>query len=185
MKEDVNRQLLQAVLDADPRAFNDAYEAGADINTTDQNGMTPLFLCVYHGHTDMMQGKMTDAHRAMFDIMTVCLPAGKRADIDKTEKEGMTPLMIAAYCGHVETVQRLLSRGARADMRCNRGRTAADYAWSSHVSRDNPENETWAKILSVLQADHIARQEQHARQVQRNRRIIAGISSAKPRGPSL
>ena len=58
----------------------------------------------------------------------VRLLLGKGVDPNQAYDNGLTALMWAAGYGRDETVRALLEAGARADVRDNRGKTAADIA---------------------------------------------------------
>jgi ankyrin repeat protein len=60
-------------------------QKGADKNTRDIGGFTPLLLAVQDGH---------------FDSMQVLLDAG--ADKNACENHGYTPLLFASQNGHLE-----------------------------------------------------------------------------------
>ena len=60
-------------------------------------------------------------------MVTRILESG-RIDVNQTTSTKETALMWAAQEGHFEVVELLLARGARADLRDERGRTASDMA---------------------------------------------------------
>ena len=55
-------------------------------------------------------------------------PHCQGADVNMAQAGGYTPLHQAAASGLVEVVRILLDAGAKPDMRCDQGKTPADYA---------------------------------------------------------
>ncbi len=47
-KDQLNKNLLIAALDSDDKGIKELINAGADVNTKDQNGATPLHLALYN-----------------------------------------------------------------------------------------------------------------------------------------
>jgi len=84
--------------------------AGADVNTANRSGGTPLMTAIAF-----------DAESTA--IMERLLDAG--ADIDAQNVGGQTALMYAAKYGRKDAVRILLARGANPAIRDNDGRTAA------------------------------------------------------------
>jgi hypothetical protein len=71
-------------------------EEGADKDTADNIGRTPLCAASYYGHTE---------------VATMLVAKG--ADKDKAMINGITPLKAASYKGHTEIVNYLKSEGAK------------------------------------------------------------------------
>ena len=69
-------------------------------------------------------------HRACAGGHLECAKAllGAGADINKQANDGWTPLMYAAHFGLLEVVRELLKRGAKKDLKDNKGKTAYDWA---------------------------------------------------------
>ncbi|KAI0111099.1 hypothetical protein GGR51DRAFT_547299 [Nemania sp. FL0031] len=86
---DVVEKLLAAGADVD------LLRAGADVNATNHNGGTTLYLAAFNGH---------------LDIVKQLLAAG--ADVNSTTMNGSTALHIAAFKGHLGILQQLLDAGA-------------------------------------------------------------------------
>ncbi len=59
---------------------------------------------------------------------TVKLLVEHGAEVNAVQAGGFTPLVQAAAAGHAALVQILLAAGADREARCDRGKTAADYA---------------------------------------------------------
>src|SRR5262249_22264452 len=84
---------------------------GAEVNATDNSGMTPL-------HGAAMIGNV-DVGRILLD---------KGADVNRQTLAGYTPLHIAAISGKTEFVQFLLDKGANRNLRDKRNLTPAEAA---------------------------------------------------------
>lgn len=59
---------------------------------------------------------------------TIALLLEAGADVNATQAGGFSPLHQAAAAGKREITELLLKNGARADVRCDQGKLAADYA---------------------------------------------------------
>jgi ankyrin repeat protein len=68
---------------------------GADVNTADKYGCTPLFMAVLNGDLEMLRELLNHG-----------------ADMNIAEKEGFTPLYAAHLTGHVKLEQELRNHGA-------------------------------------------------------------------------
>ena len=87
-------------------------EGGADVNTADNFGMTPL-------HGAAMIGNV--------EVARVLIEKGQ-ADVNRQSLNGFTPLHIAAVSGKTDFVQFLLDKGANRDLRDSRNLTPAEAA---------------------------------------------------------
>ena len=67
-----------------------------EVNKADNNGVTPLYIAVIEGHSEVVQ----------------LLLAKKGIDVNAADNNGVTPLYIAAYKGHVNVIERLVEDGA-------------------------------------------------------------------------
>lgn len=85
-------------------------DAGADANTRDPRGMTPLILATLAGSADDVE------------LVRSLLAAG--ADVNAREDSGWTALIGAAATGDVEILRALLAAGTDADARDQDGGTA-------------------------------------------------------------
>ncbi|MBS0627285.1 MAG: ankyrin repeat domain-containing protein, partial [Verrucomicrobia bacterium] len=102
--------------------------AGADANTVNSDGTTPLTTASYNGHIDVVKSLIeakaninqsdpagqTALYISVFkghtEITKALLQAG--ADVNKPTLRGLTPLIIASYKGHIEVVKSLLEANA-------------------------------------------------------------------------
>jgi hypothetical protein len=86
-------------------------DKGADVNTRDEFGCTPLRLAATIGN---------------IDIVKFLVERG--ADADAKDKFGFTPLHCAASNGHLDIVKFLVERGVDVNARDEDGRTPLDLA---------------------------------------------------------
>ena len=92
----LDRRLLRAAeVGSDVGAVEAALKAGADLESYDELGITPLGLAARGGHRE---------------LVTLLLKAG--ADVKTGVSYGITPLGLAARRGHHEVVTLLLKAGA-------------------------------------------------------------------------
>ena len=68
---------------------------GVDVNRTDEEGVSSLFVSAQNGHSDIVK-----------------LLLEKGADVNRADEEGVSPLFISAQNGHFDTVKLLLENGA-------------------------------------------------------------------------
>lgn len=84
---------------------------GANPNTADKNGVTPLMLASQLGFTEGIE-----------------MLAQKGARVDASNDAGETPLILAVHRRDTPMLRILLAAGANPDRSDNSGRTARDYA---------------------------------------------------------
>jgi ankyrin repeat protein len=68
-------------------------ELGANVNTANDEGATPVYAAAGEGHVE--------AIRALHEF---------GADVNTPDEEGCTPVYVAAECGHIEVVRALCTR---------------------------------------------------------------------------
>jgi len=113
--------------------------AGADLNKTNNKGVTPLFMAVQNGHLEVVKylyackvdikhlGRdgstplFMAAQNGHLEVVKYLLEQG--ADIKHTMTNGATPLFIAAQNGHTEVVKYLLEHGADIEQPSTDGAT--------------------------------------------------------------
>jgi len=114
-------------------------EDGADINTTDELGESPLHIAAVNGHlqaatllvakaADVNAGDvrgLTPLHAAAWSGSSeiVALLIDKGADINARDADGVTPLHAAALAGRNGTAALLISRGADVNVKNKEGMT--------------------------------------------------------------
>ncbi|VEL22427.1 unnamed protein product [Protopolystoma xenopodis] len=106
-------QLLQAISSGDFEKTKIMFSSGEiDINTTDENGLTPLQQACFSGQTE---------------IVEFLIKNGANVNSNK-HKEGYTALMFAGIVGNLQIVEILLRNGARINDTNRLGRTASQMA---------------------------------------------------------
>ena len=91
----LNLQLHAAACDGHTQALQELLAAGADANSADEEGWTPLMIAAQGGH---------------LEVMRALLAAG--ADTNMQKEGGWTALMSAVQQGHTEATRLLLGAGA-------------------------------------------------------------------------
>ena len=89
------QQIFAAVTDGNLEELERLIIAGADVNSADQDEMTPLHYAV---------------DRGLFDAATVLIQHS--ANVNAQNSDGETPLTLAVTCEHEELVRLLLEHGA-------------------------------------------------------------------------
>ncbi len=88
-----NTALLSAADDGELQKIRLLITAGADVNTTNDDGNTPLTLAAWRGHTECVK----------------LLLAAPGIDVNLADQYGGSPLCLAAENGHTECVKLLLA----------------------------------------------------------------------------
>ncbi len=128
---------LNALLSADP----------ALIHTFSSDGWTPLHLAAAFGGVDavaLLLSHRADVHTYSKTAMrnqplhaalalsnsteSIALLLKHGAHVNATQMGGYTPLHQAASAGKTAAAEMLLAAGAEPSLRCDQGKTAADYA---------------------------------------------------------
>jgi ankyrin repeat protein len=117
------------------------------VHATSSDGWAPLHLAAGFGGlqaTALLLAHGAHVHRFSHNPMrnqplhacialsrdpgTVGILIAQGADVNMAQAGGYTPLHQAAAAGLVEVITILLEAGAKPDMRCDQGKTPADYA---------------------------------------------------------
>lgn len=113
----VNGQFVMAARAGQVGRVAALLDSGAQVNSRDRNGDTPLNMAAAKGN------------EALADVL---LKAG--ADVNLANIAGVTPLMGACFSGRPTLVQRLLAAGARVEPLDRVKKSAATYAAGSGCS---------------------------------------------------
>jgi Zn-dependent protease with chaperone function len=103
--------LAYALAKGDLVAVKALTEQGADLNSKDAQGLTPLMWAARMGSRDI-----------------VAYLVAHKANLNPRDAQSLTPLMWAAYGGHTDVAALLASHGANRDIRTRGGQSAADIA---------------------------------------------------------
>jgi ankyrin repeat protein len=136
-----------------PGEVEDAIRDGADVNSTDYKGVTPLMAAAWSANSEVVS--VLIAHGSKLNAVdnsgwtaltmpiflwdsvphfrdgiakTVALLAEHGADVNMPDENGHTPLMLAAMYSEPRIVEILLNAGADINARDKEGESAADYA---------------------------------------------------------
>jgi len=110
-KELINKQLIKASEKGDIKKVTLLLENGADVNTKDNDGWTPLMHAAEKGHKEVVE-----------------LLIEKGADVNIQDEDGWTALMFASQNGHKEVVELLIEKGADVNAKDYFGLTALMFA---------------------------------------------------------
>jgi ankyrin repeat protein len=110
---------------------------GEDVDQTDGDGYTPLFIAAKKAHKDVVE---------------LLLTVGK-ASVDKADEDGTTPLVIAAEKGHSGVVELLLTVGKATVDRADENGTTPLLIAAEYGHKDVVELLLTAGKASVDQAD--------------------------------
>ena len=112
-------------------------QKGADVNTKDENGETPLLWANVYGK---------------LDVVKFLVESG--ANVNAKNNKGNTPLMSSSRHGHLEVVKYLVSKGADVNAKDTSGHTA--LWWSIEEYRDEIEeflSRQLAKVSTSVEED--------------------------------
>jgi hypothetical protein len=143
-KELINKQLIKASEKGDIKKVTLLLENGADVNTKDNDGWTPLMHAAEKGHKEVVElliEKGADVNTKDNDGWTPLMYASKNndleiirlllekgANVNLTDKYGQTALILASANGHKEVVELLLEKGANVNIQDEDGWTALMFA---------------------------------------------------------
>jgi len=137
---------------------------GADTNTTDENGWSPLFEAVKAGHLEITKELVKRGARFQYgvdkqgtsilsiaaqygrnNIISYFLQMSPKPDLNNRDFKGRTPLHYAVSENHADTVKILLSFGGQSHARDTEGKTPIDYAQTlghkeSYLALTSPED---------------------------------------------
>jgi len=102
--------LISAAGNGEKRRVQLLLSAGADVNTSDQNGYTPVMRAAENGH---------------LSVVKVLVAAGANVNVSQG---GESLLMKIVANGDLLTAERLVAAGADVNYRGKRGQTALDLA---------------------------------------------------------
>ncbi|MCX5925396.1 MAG: ankyrin repeat domain-containing protein [Candidatus Dependentiae bacterium] len=139
-----NKALLTAAESGNLTAAINALRAGANVNTADKWGWTPLLVATEKGHTEiatmLIQAK-AEVDKAAHEGSTPLLVASKKghteiatmliqakAEVDKAMQEGWTPLLVASEKGYTEIATMLIQAKAEVDKAAHEGSTPLTWA---------------------------------------------------------
>lgn len=124
-----NMDLIQAIENLDEEEIKNLLQEGADINTKDSNGNTPLIKLIKYKNINL-KDKPEEVNKIVEIIRYITkskLGNFKRADLNLKNNEGKFPLYVAAENNDLDTVEFLLNNPynlADVNLRDNEGNTA-------------------------------------------------------------
>lgn len=121
----------------------------ANIDCGNQNGITPLMLAAYYGHTPIVQFFL--AKQANTDLASRNNQDFNLGKLLSNRNNKTTALMLAAFAGKFEIVLALLKGGAKANAQDSDRQTALIYAILGDANWPNqPLSENRKKIIALL-----------------------------------
>jgi ankyrin repeat protein len=114
-KEFNEDSFIECVGDNDKQAVKLFIEAGFDVNTPADTGITALHIAAMKGNTDIVKTLLEHG-------------ANPNAVVASGSEKSSTPLMAAAMCGDVEALKLLLDKGAEVNAKDGNGWVALDFA---------------------------------------------------------
>lgn len=140
-----DRMLAVAARQGSVEAVGALLDAGANIESTDARGRTPLMCAVQADKADVLKALVSRGANVNIadgsDVTALARAAGPfgnaamvkilveaGANVNAVDKRGQTPLIWAARFGDAAKVSTLLSAGADASAKDKDGKTALDYA---------------------------------------------------------
>lgn len=150
LAQDPNALLMDAARSQDTAEVKRLLKEGADPNSRDRNGRTPLMEAASEGYTQTVRALLENG-----------------ANVNATDRVGWTALFWAAFSRRTETLRALVARGADVNARDGEGRTALFWASSSgytdvvlaliekggHVNAK--DNYGWTALMSAVDLGHL------------------------------
>ena len=155
---------------------------GADVNSIDDDGQTPLMYAVDNWSDDAAEivkillenGADVNARDKFGDTALIMPAAHGRSkiiqtlinagvDVNVKNKYGYTALMVASLKGHIDNVILLLENGAYKSVRTQKGETALSFAKEygySDVVKKLSENEKLKLSNEVIQSEPLKNQDE-------------------------
>jgi uncharacterized protein len=137
-----NSALWEACTKGDLQAAQDALAAGAEPNTRDKYGITPLMYAARGDRPDMANPPATD-HPAIVQLL---IKSG--ANVNSSTNSGFVALFWAARYGHVQAAKVLIDNGANVNAQDNTGATAVKWATTNQAA--SPPN--YGQVIALLKA---------------------------------
>lgn len=131
-KDVEQKNILQAVWEHDIAEVKRLIECGANIDTTDSSGSTPLIHACSGVILEPVFNK--EKRKAQIELFrtineSICsLLVSYKCDINAADTTGLTALQNAVIWGYLRTIKMLVSHGAELDKKDNIGSTALHIA---------------------------------------------------------
>ena len=138
------QELMNGATTGDVHKIKHLIENGANANTSDSTGLTPLMAASHSGKVEILEllletGVPIDAKDSsgytalMFSCNAGQLPCArflieKGANVDEVDNNGSTPIMFCAQHGYNDIVRLLLEMGADPRIKGNHGLSAIGFA---------------------------------------------------------
>ncbi|MCA7010841.1 ankyrin repeat domain-containing protein [Wolbachia endosymbiont of Tribolium confusum] len=145
-QQELNEQIFAAVKEKNVEKISSLIEAGAAVNTSGQDGRTPLHFATEDGHVEtistLLKAKGIDvnaldqeygriplhfaAENSRVDVVKLLIEKG--ADVNAADQDGRTPLHFTVENGHRDIVKLLIKKGADVNAADQDGKTPLHFA---------------------------------------------------------